>query len=200
MLDYRYTVGISLVEFLILVWFAKQSNIINRVWSKYNSCHQIWFPLPPRVYPTRFGWRTVQLMPKLKSRGEGMPEVPQNTPLDGPSIFNSMSWHSDDVNWDEARLKPLLVYLRGNRNLNLPEEWKVVFPKRIWFMVTVLDPKVCQTSTFICSFGLFWQVWFGEARKLNYDKSLQCFFWVAATQSPQVERASFSSTMPQDQL
>lgn len=68
-------------------------------------------------------------MPQLKSRGEGMPEVAPSG-LDGPALFNAMSWHSE-MDWGDANLKPLLVYLRGNRSLNLPEEWKVVFPKRI---------------------------------------------------------------------
>ena len=69
-------------------------------------------------------------MPKLKSRGEGMPELPQEDTLDGPKIFNDMSWN-DEMNWDHARLKPLLAYLRGNSFLQLPPDWKAVFPKHI---------------------------------------------------------------------
>ena len=92
------------------------------------------FLLALRIYPVRFGHKTLELMPKLKSRGEGMPELPQEDTLDGPKIFNDMSWN-DEMNWDHARLKPLVVYLRGNSSLQLPPEWKAVFPKHIWTCV-----------------------------------------------------------------
>lgn len=83
----------------------------------------------PRIYPRRFGLATAQLLPQLKSTGEGVPAVTSQP--DGPAIFNSMSWHSD-MCWDEVRFKSLLVYLRGNTSLRLPAEWKAVFPTKIW--------------------------------------------------------------------
>lgn len=67
-------------------------------------------------------------MPNLKSRGEGMPldhEAPN-----GPQIFQEMEFQNTGF-WDDARLKPLLVYLKGNKHLALPEEWRRVLPKRI---------------------------------------------------------------------
>ena len=85
-------------------------------------------PMLPRIYPHRFGLATVQLLPKLRTEGEGAPELASKP--DGPAIFNSMSWNTD-VNWDEVRFKPMLVYLRGNKSLALPEEWKRVFPMKI---------------------------------------------------------------------
>ena len=88
-------------------------------------CLDFW---PPRIYPRRFGLATAQLMPRLKSTGEGMPTI--TVQGDGPEIFNSMSW-SSDMCWDEVRFKPLLVYLRGNKSLRLPAEWKAVFPTKI---------------------------------------------------------------------
>ena len=75
--------------------------------------------LLPRIYPMRFGWKTLELMPKLKSRGLGMPDLPESLPT-GPEIFNSMSWH-DDMDWSDAHLKPVLVYLKGNKSLDLPD-------------------------------------------------------------------------------
>ena len=88
----------------------------------------------PRVYPMRFGWKAVEPMPKLKSKGQGQPKLPEVVP-DGPQTFNMMSWNSD-VDWSDARLKPVIVYLKGNRSLNLPDAWKAVFPSRIWFSGT----------------------------------------------------------------
>lgn len=93
---------------------------------------QCWNPTQPRIYPPRFGAATAQLMPKLKSAGEGAPQL---TSLadglpDGPAIFNSMSWNTE-ISWDEVRFKPLLVYLRGNKGLNLPARWKATMPTRL---------------------------------------------------------------------
>ncbi|CAK9065014.1 unnamed protein product, partial [Durusdinium trenchii] len=82
-----------------------------------------------QVYPVRFGWKTVELMPKLKSRGQGRPVLPETLPS-GPEIFNAMSWHTEK-DWSDARLKPVLVYLKGNRSLNLPDSWKAVFPRHV---------------------------------------------------------------------
>lgn len=96
-------------------------------------------------------------MPKLKSRGEGMPELPQEDTLDGPKIFNDMSWN-DEMNWDHARLKPLLVYLRGNSSLQLPPDWKAVFPKHIWTCVwpggSQVKPTQRSTPQTICVWNI----------------------------------------------
>ena len=50
-------------------------------------------PMLPRIYPHRFGLATVQLLPKLRTEGEGAPELASKP--DGPAIFNSMSWNTD---------------------------------------------------------------------------------------------------------
>ena len=50
--------------------------------------------------------------------------------ISGPEAFDSMSWETD-VDWADARLKPLVLYLRGSVHLNLPENWRKVLPKRI---------------------------------------------------------------------
>ena len=79
----------------------------------------------------RFGLHTALLMPWLKTRGQGMPQLqPEAEEINGPEIFASMSWETD-VDWADARLKPLVVYLRGSFHLKLPEQWREVLPKRI---------------------------------------------------------------------
>ena len=80
----------------------------------------------PRTYPGPFGIATLDMMPRLTVHGEGRPHVVDEP--NGPAIFNSMSWNSDQT-WEEARLKALVVYLRGNRHLNMPPLWKRMFPK-----------------------------------------------------------------------
>ena len=69
-------------------------------------------------------------MPHLKTRGEGMPELPPMERLNGPEVFRSMDWETTSF-WSDARLKPLVVYLRGNKSLDLPPEWRAAFPGEI---------------------------------------------------------------------
>ncbi|CAK9018409.1 unnamed protein product [Durusdinium trenchii] len=82
-----------------------------------------------QVYPVRFGHRAVRLMPRLKTRGEGMPKHPPG-PKEGPLIFEQMGWDSE-VDWSDARMTPVLVYLRGNASLKLPQRWREVFPTHV---------------------------------------------------------------------
>ena len=102
----------------------------------------------PRIYPVRFGWKTVSLMPKLKSRGRGMPVLKPEEPIDGPEVFRSMEWE-DQAFWEDARFKSILVYLRGNTSLQLPEKWKEVFPKHIWFQFPVVEENRSSEVTSI---------------------------------------------------
>ena len=60
------------------------------------------------------------MMPKLKTRGLGTPVIPEDLRPNGPSIFQQMPWEHR-LDWGEARLKSLVLYLKGNTNLRLPE-------------------------------------------------------------------------------
>ena len=70
-------------------------------------------------------------MPKLKTKGMGMPEIPESECPDGPTIFKEMAFDHEPSFWDDARLKTLVVYLKGNTNLKLPEKWRQVIPSHI---------------------------------------------------------------------
>ncbi|CAE7265219.1 unnamed protein product [Symbiodinium natans] len=75
-----------------------------------------------QVFPSGFGLQTVRMMPQLMTRGLGKPSLAARRP--GPDVFAAAEW-SD---WDEARLAPVIAYLRGNKSLMMPCEWKSVFP------------------------------------------------------------------------
>lgn len=92
----------------------------------FNKCSN--WSLGPRVYPAGFGAATRQLLPKLKSCAEGKPMWTLD--FDGPMVFSNMMC-SSEINWQEARLKPVLIYLRGNKSLRMPDAWKAVFPTHI---------------------------------------------------------------------
>ncbi|CAK9051631.1 Uncharacterized protein SCF082_LOCUS28334 [Durusdinium trenchii] len=57
------------------------------------------------IYPIRFGLHTVALLPKLKTRGRGKPDLP-NRPH-GPSVFDNMKWYPDE-DWTAAPSSGLL--------------------------------------------------------------------------------------------
>lgn len=125
-------------------------------------------PAQPRIYPPRFGAATVRMLPQLKSKGEGNPSLVGEP--DGPSIFNNMSWNSD-LDWSDARLRPLIVYLRGNKSLQLPERWKVTFPTKFWTLNSqnwIIEVATIVDRTRAWSFsnpptmwliGSFWLSW-----------------------------------------
>ena len=70
------------------------------------------------------------MMPELKTQGEGQPNLSLEECPDGPALFEQMEWEGD-VDWADARLKPLLVYLKGNKHLKLPERWRKVLPRKV---------------------------------------------------------------------
>ena len=76
----------------------------------------------PRSYPPRFGQAIRTLFPKLISGAEGCPEI--NDAAQACSVFENAPFST----WDEAHLVPVLRYLRGNKHLMLPEEWRSVMP------------------------------------------------------------------------
>ena len=84
------------------------------------------FQPEPRVYPQRFGVEVCKLMPKLKSEGEGQPNVSHMEP---PAFELLRDTPMSD--WPEANLKDVLRYLYSNKSLQLPPEWKQAFPKSI---------------------------------------------------------------------
>ena len=64
------------------------------------------------------------MMPYLKRGGEGKPDVSSS------EVFAELSAYpwSD---WPEGGLIEVVRYLRGNRQLELPEVWKRCFPEKI---------------------------------------------------------------------
>lgn len=78
-----------------------------------------------RIYPERFGQHVAKLMPKLTTKGEGLPPDSHLSPLPADQLLGSQPW----TNWDEADLITVLRYVRGNKSLNLPSKWKALVPR-----------------------------------------------------------------------
>lgn len=81
-----------------------------------------------RVYPVRFGRKVCELMPELMSRGEGHPKLECLDPAPAHELLAIEEW-SD---WPEANLVEALRYLRQNKSLSLPPQWRAVFPRALW--------------------------------------------------------------------
>lgn len=93
-----------------------------------------------RTYPPQFGWHTVKHMPKLKTKGRGCPKIKDADELiDGPRTFSEMPWGSQ-VDWADARLTSVIVYLRGGDRLKLPDKWKAVLPTHIHWNPAISEP------------------------------------------------------------
>ena len=78
-----------------------------------------------RTYPPAFGEAIKNLMPQIMAGAEGIPDV---DPSEGPiQVFEQMAF----TTWPEAKLGSPLKYLRGNKHLNLPAEWKQAMPQAL---------------------------------------------------------------------
>lgn len=82
----------------------------------------IFFQKQLRIYPQGFADQVRSLFPALIG-GEGMPDVDHT--VSAQSLFHSLAWDT----WKEAELMPCIKYVRGNKHLNAPQEWKDVFPR-----------------------------------------------------------------------
>ena len=66
-----------------------------------------------------------QIYDQLLASSKGMPELPEVMPS-LEEIFSSLDF---DDNWDEAFLVDVCRYLRGGKNLLIPESFRPLLPK-----------------------------------------------------------------------
>ena len=82
-------------------------------------------PFQLRTYPPAFGDAIKNLMPQIVTGAEGIPDVdPSECPI---QVFGQLSF----TTWPEAKLGFPLKYLRGNKHLDLPAEWRQAMPKAL---------------------------------------------------------------------
>lgn len=80
-----------------------------------------------RQYPYRFGLRVVRIMPHLLQDVKDASAAAAPEPIrvwDPVKAFEE--WEFNDP-WVDARLEEVYIYLRGNKSLRVPEEWKHLF-------------------------------------------------------------------------
>ena len=85
------------------------------------------FKLSPRNYPPGFGEKLVKIFQELITLKQGMPTLPDPVP-DAKETFSSMSY---DDNWQDADVVSVVHWLRGGRDLAIPEEWRKLLPEKL---------------------------------------------------------------------
>ena len=77
-----------------------------------------------RQYPPRFGARTAKLLEEfLRARHETIQLAPHERQQHAEDVFESMAWGDT---WEDV-----VAYLRGNRNMKLPNVWRKMFPSTL---------------------------------------------------------------------
>lgn len=76
-----------------------------------------------RHYPYRFGLRMLRILPDLRSgSGCSFPDMPK----DFDPLEEFFSQDAEDA-WEDAGVPEVLDYLRGNKSLKIPREWREQF-------------------------------------------------------------------------
>lgn len=94
--------------------------------------HVTWPSL--RTYPKEFGIKIKELLPCLKGGG-GKPELVDFQESHAYTAFEGLPCST----WSEAKLVPVLRYVRMNKHLNLIPEWKAVLPKPFEILKNIED-------------------------------------------------------------
>ena len=85
------------------------------------------FQFSPRNYPPGFGEKLVTIFQELINLKQGMPTLPDPVP-DAKDTFSSMSY---DDKWQDADVVSVVHWLRGGRDLAIPEEWRKLLPEKL---------------------------------------------------------------------
>jgi hypothetical protein len=92
-----------------------------------------------RRYPAGFGAAIKNLYPRVVTGAEGCPVVES---LNGWDVFAALPCST----WDEARLVPSLRYMRGNKSLNLPPEWRNAMPQAMEILHSLEQKRLDRTN------------------------------------------------------
>ena len=82
-----------------------------------------------RIYPTPFARHLVDLLEDMKASAKGCPELPALVPHARETLANWPATNRKD--WEFSALAEVYQYLRGNRNLKIPTEWRGIVPDRL---------------------------------------------------------------------
>lgn len=72
----------------------------------------------------KFGLKILKIIPALHASKNGKPAL-VGEPPDPIQLFQHMQYN--DV-WNDAAMPEVVAYLRGNRHLNVPPQWRHLLP------------------------------------------------------------------------
>lgn len=83
-----------------------------------------------RIYPPRFARAVCDLVEGMKMTARGQPQITmESTP---PAIETiQLDWEFDTSLWQYVDFGEVFAYLRGSTNLNIPEPWKTIIPRKL---------------------------------------------------------------------
>ena len=84
-----------------------------------------------RNYPHRFGMKLVKLRPKILASVQGKPNVDEPRNLGQVMREIGFTQLSVEEVWHDACMHEVLIYLRGNRALAMPQEIKDLMPSTV---------------------------------------------------------------------
>jgi len=79
------------------------------------------------IYPPAFGRKLANLWSKLTSEKTGMPPLPERVPP-ATETFDALSF--SDV-WQDANMASVCYWLRGGKDLKIPDSFRGLLPKRL---------------------------------------------------------------------
>lgn len=80
-----------------------------------------------RIYPPAFGRKLTDMFKLLVSDKAGCPKLPATVPS---SLDTFVSMAFDDL-WGEAHMQSVCHWLRGGKELNIPEPFKSHLPTKL---------------------------------------------------------------------
>ena len=81
----------------------------------------------PRHYPAKFGRKLVSIFSDLISDKRGLPTLPDTVPP-AEETFSQMSF---DDQWQDAQVVAVCHWLRGGKQLNIPQSFRDILPKKL---------------------------------------------------------------------
>ena len=86
---------------------------------------------PLRIYPMRFAGAVADLVESMKTACQGQPEAPEKVPSALETFQMDWATSLDDELWQFTGIGDLFTYLRKNKKLQIPSEWKAFVPKTV---------------------------------------------------------------------
>ena len=109
-------------------------------------CQYSW---PLRIYPMRFAGAVADLMETMKASCQGQPEAPEKVPSALETFQMDWATTLDDELWQFTGIGDLFTYLRKNKKLQIPSEWKPFVPKTVgWASSLTMSKNTCINSQF----------------------------------------------------